>query len=110
MKDFQGMLNMIRNLQPGEMTTYMAENVPMKVCVSFMVELDEDGKVSYFNPHLNFYPVDTEAEVGPDIFAQLEDLNVHKTKQDVVEFIEQFAAQIELDQKAQVWYLDEDAG
>lgn len=107
MKSFSEMLQVLRDLKSGEGTAYIAYDVPLKVCINFWVELDREGKVSHFSPHINFYTGETENDSVVAVLNS-DDYGV-ATKQDMIDYLREFAIQSGLDEKAQVWERDEDA-
>jgi len=106
MKNFDEMLQVVRDLKPGEATAYVAEDVPVKVCINFWLEVDETGKVTHFSPHLNFYAGETERD---PVFALLQASWAMNTQQDIIDFLQDFAIQSGIDQQARMWERDEGA-
>ncbi len=107
MKNFGELLQVIRDLKPGEATAYIAEDVPLKVCLNFWVELDDKGNVTHFSPHINFYAGETDNDSIVAVLSS-EEYGV-KTQQDAIDFLQEFALQSGLDEKTQIWERDESA-
>jgi hypothetical protein len=96
---FQDLLQKIRELPKDSGMGYIGE-FPVKVSLSVWLETDEDGKISHFTPHLNFYQSENDDNEPTHVYAQLEtrELGTEALEvEDVIEFLETFVRQAGID-------------